>query len=529
MFKTMSKTLEEPLTGISHKPKPKLDSARRLAFSGVLLVLFLSSFNLTVVGTVLPKVVSELGGMHLYAWVFTAYSLATTVSIPIFGRLSDIYSRRNMLLWGILLFALGSTGIALVQNMPQLIALRALQGIGGGALMGLSFAALADIFEPKEQSKYQGVTGSIYGISSLLGPPAGGLIADLAGWRWVFPLNLPLALVAFWVIWRYLPKNEAHPNTHIDFLGAGLLIAGLVPLLTGLSLLPSLGLAHLAVWGQLLGGAVVLGSFAWWQTRSPGPILQPSLFRNPVFAISTVAMLLSTSGLYAGILYLPLYMQAVKGMSAAASGMILSPFMLGTVITSTISGMIISRTGRYKGLILSGLVIMAVALIGSGQLAPETPVWLALTLSTLLGLGLGPVNPVFNLIVQQAVPKHEIGSAMGGLRFFNQMGGTLGATLFGLVMSHSLLSQGKIPAPPELPSQVITATASTDILTNAPLLQQLQSQLHSAAQWAAYEHVLHGLRVLMSLSLDQVFLTAAIFAGLAFGVTLLLPPALLKE
>lgn len=508
---------------------PESGKARKLAFSGILLVLFLSSFNLTVVGTVLPKVVAELGGMDLYAWVFTAYSLATTVSIPIFGRLSDIYSRRNILLWGIALFAIGSTGIALVNDMSWLIALRAVQGLGGGALMGMSFAALADIFEPRELSRYQGLTGSVYGVSSLLGPPAGGLIADHFGWRWVFPLNLPLALIAFGVIWHFLPKNPPHPNTHIDFLGAGLLTAGLVPLLTGLSLLPQLGAAHPGSWLLMVLGAGLLVTFGWWQTRSPGPLLEPSLFRNPVFAVSSLAMLLSTAGLYAGILYLPLYMQAVKGLSATASGMILSPFMLGMVLTSSLSGWLISRTGRYKGLILTGLVVMVVALMGAGCLTPASPVWLALTLSTLLGFGLGPVNPVFNLLVQQAVPRHEIGAATGGLRFFNQMGGSLGATLFGLVMSHSLISQGRLPAPPELPASVLAATASPGILTNAPLLQQLQSQLQTAAQLSAYQTVLDGLRSLMSVSLDQVFLLAAVFSGLAFAVTLLLPPALLKD
>lgn len=510
----------------------QMNTAKRLAFIGVLLVLFLSSFNLTVVGTILPKVVAELGGMDLYAWVFTAYSLATTLSIPIFGRLSDIYSRRNVLLWGILLFALGSSLMGLVQNMYQLIGLRALQGIGGGALMSMSIAALADIFEPRERGKYQGLTGSVYGVSSVVGPLLGGLLADQLGWRWVFPLNLPFALLAFWVIARFLPKNPPHENTHIDYLGAALLTAGLVPLLIGLSLAGRLGWQAPWVWGQSLAGLLVLGVFGWWQQRSPGPILKPSLFQNPVFAVSTLAILLSTAGLYAAILYLPLYMQSVKGMSAVASGMVLSPLMLGMVLTSSLSGWLISRYGHYKGLILGGLVIMSSSLAAASWLQPASPLWWVFCVATLLGCGLGPVNPVFNLIVQLAVPRQEIGAATGGLRFFNQMGGTLGATLFGLLMTRDFVNHHQdfvSAAQQQLPSQVQQAVNAPDILTNASLLQQLQAQLQSPQQLLHFEQALQGLRQLMAFSLDHIFLWAAGFALLALVVTLRLPAGLLQQ
>lgn len=505
---------------------------KRLAFTGVLLVLFLSSLNLTVVGTVLPKVVAELGGMNLYAWAFTSYSLATTISIPIFGRLSDIYSRRNILLIGIVLFAIGSTLIGLVQSMPQLILLRGLQGIGGGILMSMSIAALADIFEPRERSKYQGLTGSVYGLSSVVGPLVGGFLADQVGWRWVFPLNLPFAIVSFWFIARFLPKNPAHENTHIDYLGAALLTGALLPLLVGLSMSGSMAWSSPWVWGQLLLGSGLLAAFIWWQHRSPGPILEPALFKNKVFAISTLAMLLSTAGLYAAILYLPLYMQSVKGMSASASGMVLSPLMLGMVLTSTLAGWLIARNGRYKTLILMGLVLMTLTLWAASHLGPGSSLLFTLGIATLLGCGLGPVNPVFNLIVQLAVPPQEIGAATGGLRFFNQIGGTLGATLFGLLMTRDFVVHQETFAVSEavqLPVAVQQALSGPDVLTNATLLNGLQQQLQASHQVDLLQQVLAGLRSLMSLSLDHIFLLAALFSGLAFFVTLRLPGRLLQE
>lgn len=510
-----------------------MTSAKRLAFMGVMLVLFLSSFNLTVVGTILPKVVAELGGMDLYAWVFTAYSLATTISIPIFGRLSDIYSRRNVLLWGIVLFAFGSSLMGLVQNMYQLIGLRALQGVGGGALLGISIAALADIFEPRERGKYQGLTGSVYGVSSVVGPLLGGLLADHLGWRWVFPLNLPFALISFWFIARFLPKNPPHENTHIDYPGVILLTLGLVPLLIGLSRAGQTSWQDPLVWALIGGGAVLLIGFTIWQRLSPGPIIEPGLFKNPVVSVSTIAMLFSTAGLYAAILYLPLFMQSVKGMSATISGMVLSPLMLGMVITSSASGWLISHKGRYKALILTGLVMMSLTLAGAGWLLhPESPIWLALLLATFLGCGLGPVNPVFNLIVQLAVPRQEIGAATGVLRFFNQIGGTLGATIFGLLMTQSLTQHRQdlvnaVQTP--LPAPVREAVLSPGLLTNAPLMQKLHEQLHSSSQLQALEQAIHALRQLLSLSLNEIFLWAALFSALAFLITLCLPSGLLKS
>lgn len=503
--------------------------SQRMALLGVMLVLFLSSFNLTVVGTILPKVVAELGGMGLYAWVFTAYSLATTLAIPIFGRLSDIYSRRNILLIGIVLFAVGSTLMGLVTHMGQLIALRTVQGIGGGALMSMSIAALADIFGARESSKYQGLTGAVYGLSSLVGPLLGGVLADAVGWRWVFPLNLPFALIAFVMIAKYLPKSEPHPNTYIDYLGALLLSLGLLPVLIGLSLSSYYGWSHPGVWGQVSGGLILLGAFVWWQHRSPGPIISPELFRNPVVAISTVGILFSTAGLYAAILYLPLYMQSVKGLSATYSGLVLSPLMLGMVATSSLSGWLMSRRGKYKGLILGGLLVMSLGLGLAGQLTAQSPVGFVIALAVLLGLGLGPVNPVFNLIVQLAVPRAMIGSAVGTLRFFNQMGGTLGATFFGWIMLKTFQGPAaQFNSKVALPASVTQATQSPDILTNRPLLDGLQSQLTSVAQMEAFQQVLSHLRGLMSLSLEHIFLWAAGLSLLAFVVTLKLPPRLME-
>lgn len=498
-----------------------------LAFVGILTVLFLSSLNLTVVGSAMPRVISDLGGFHLYAWAFTAYSLATTITIPIVGTISDKYGRRPMILLGIVIFTLGSVGLGFVQNMEQLIALRALQGVGGGTLMAMSFTAIADLFTPIERGRYQGYTGAVWGVSSVVGPLVGGFLTDHFGWRSVFFVNLPFALLALYFIWSFFRLPATGAKGHFDGLGAALL-AGAV---TTLTLAMSWGGGTYA-WDSprilgLLAATLVLG--AWYVLHSRHqvrPILDLSLLRDKSVAIASAAGFLVSAGMYAAILYLPLYMQGVRGSSASGSGMALAPLMGGLILTSTLSGQVVSRTGRYKWLIMLGALVATVALALSAGLGLTTPMWVAVGLMVLLGLGLGPVNSQLTLAVQNAAPREKMGSATSGNQFFRQIGGTLAVSLFGALVNAHLASElvGKLPAAAKaLPAQFQDAIANPNLLTSPQATQKLGEALSNMGHPELLEGIQSALKIVMVGAIDQVFLLSAVLVGLAFLLTIVLP------
>ncbi|WP_019008309.1 MDR family MFS transporter [Deinococcus aquatilis] len=500
---------------------------KMLAFVGILTVLFLSSLNLTVVGSAMPRVISDLGGFHLYAWAFTAYSLATTITIPIVGTISDRYGRRPLILLGIGIFTLGSVLLGTAQDMNQLIAYRALQGIGGGTLMAMSFTAIADLFTPIERGRYQGYTGAVWGVSSVVGPLVGGFLTDHFGWRSVFFVNLPFALAAAYFIWRFFRLPAPGVRGHFDALGAALL-AGTVSTLT---FALSWGGGTYA-WGSapilgLLAATVVLG--AWYivhsrhQTR---PILNLRLLKDRGIAVASLAGFLVSAGMYAAILYLPLYMQGVKASSASGSGLALAPLMFGMILTSTLSGQLVSRTGRYKVLILGGALIATVALLLATQLGTTTPLWVAVGTMVLLGIGLGPVNSQLTLAVQNATPPQLMGSATGGNQFFRQIGGTLAVSLFGaLVNAHlaSNLSSALPAAAQNLPQSVQDAVANPSLLTSPQATAQLGAGLGKLGSADLLAPILAALRNVMAGAIDEVFLIAGVLVGVAFLITWLLP------
>ncbi|AIZ44318.1 multidrug transporter [Deinococcus radiopugnans] len=502
-----------------------------MAFVGILTVLFLSSLNLTVVGSAMPRVISDLGGFHLYAWAFTAYSLATTITIPVVGTISDRVGRRPLILLGIAVFALGSVGLGFAHNMEQLIVLRAVQGIGGGALMAMSFTAIADLFTPIERGRYQGYTGAVWGVSSVVGPLVGGFLTDHLGWRSVFFVNLPFALLAAYFIWRFfrLPKPVIAPGTgrSFDALGATLL-AGAV---TTLTLAMSWG-GGTYPWTSatilgLLAGALALGvGYAFHSRRQERPILDLGLLKDRGIATASLAGFLVSAGMYAAILYLPLYMQGVRGSSASGSGLALAPLMGGMILTSTLSGQLVSRTGRYKKLIVAGAFVAAGALVLASTLSLTTPMWLAVGTMVLLGIGLGPVNSQLTLAVQNASPREKLGSATSGNQFFRQIGGTLAVSLFGALVNAQLAGKlgAQLPAAAKtLPAPLQEAIASPNLLTSPEASAQLGGALEKLGQPELLPQITAALRNVMVGAIDEVFLVSAILVALAFVAALLLP------
>ncbi|GGL16200.1 MDR family MFS transporter [Deinococcus radiotolerans] len=508
-------------------PREKL-----LAFVGILTVLFLSSLNLTVVGSAMPRVISDLGGFHLYAWAFTAYSLATTITLPIVGTISDRYGRRPLILLGIAVFTLGSVLLGFVQNMEQLIVLRAVQGIGGGTLMAMSFTAIADLFTPIERGRYQGYTGAVWGVSSVVGPLVGGFLTDHLGWRSVFFVNLPFALLAAYFIWRYFRLPAPGARGHFDALGALLLGASV----TTLTLALSWGGGTYAwgsaiILGLLAATVLTFGAYAWHSARQERPILDLRLLKDRGIAIASIAGFLTSAGMYAAILYLPLYMQGVRGSSASGSGLALAPLMFGMILTSTLSGQVVSRTGRYKNLILIGGLVATGALLLATTLGTATPILIAVGIMVLLGLGLGPVNSQLTLAVQNAAPREQLGSATSGNQFFRQIGGTLAVSLFGALVNAHLNANLAAQLPEQartLPAPVQDAIANPNLLTSPQATAQLGAGLGKLGDANLLQPILDALRGVMAGAIDQVFLVSAVLVGLAFLATIALPERPLK-
>lgn len=430
---------------------------RLVTLFAVLLALFLGALDQTIVATALPRIVQDLDGVTRYAWVATAYLLASTAMVPIYGKLADIASRRTVEVWAIGLFLAGSVlcGLAgefgplpvLGDGMTQLIVFRAVQGVGGAGLFAMAFIVIADLFPPAERGKYQGFVGAAFGIASVLGPLLGGFLTDhadgwvpgVAGWRWVFYVNVPFGAVALWFVLRRMPRFDPVEGGRIDYLGAALLVGGLVPFVLALQLdkqaYPWAGPVTL---GLLAGGAALLAGFAVRSARAADPLLDLGLFRQRVFSASVAALFFYGGGFLGLVVFLPLYLVNVLGTSATAAGVALIPLSLGVVFGATVSGQIVSRVGRYKRFMVGGGLVFVVGVFGLSRLTVDTSFATILVLMVVCGLGVGPTLPLFPLAVQNAVDVRKLGQATSATQFFRQIGGAVGTAALGAVLALTL-------------------------------------------------------------------------------------------
>ena len=506
---------------------------RMAAFGGVLAVLFLSSLNMTVVGTALPRIIAELEGFDLYAWAFTSFSLAATVTLPIYGRISDVIGRRPVLLTGIVAFTVASLLAGASQSMAQLVAFRAIQGIGGGALISMSWAAIGDIFAPRERGRYQGLTGAVFGVSSVVGPLVGGLLTDTLGWRWVFFVNVPVAIVAFEIVRRYLPRSERRPGSGFDLPGTALLITGTVPLLVALTWAgTTYPWSDVRVVSALALAAVALTGFVLVQLRSSHPTLDPALFRDRTYRVANIAAFLTGIGLFGAVIYLPLYIQGVQGGSAAASGFVLAPMMIGVVLGSTLSGWLASRTGRYRRWIAIGVALMAVGFAATATFGPDTPLGTVVAWMVVLGAGIGPTNSLLTLAVQNALPIHLLGAATSANQFFRQIGGTLGVTVFGAMVAGRVragLPDLLASDASRLPAPVLESLSDPNLLTDPDRVAAVRETVVPLLGADGFQAFLASLRGLLGGAVSEVFVVALVVTVVALGVVARLPEAELDD
>jgi EmrB/QacA subfamily drug resistance transporter len=432
------------------QPTPPLDDApvhvdhraRMEILGAILLTMFLSALDQTVVGTALPRIVTDLSGNELYVWVVTVYLLAATVTGPIYGKLSDQFGRRPMMMIGVSLFLAGSLLCGLSQEMWQLIVFRGIQGLGAGAIFPIALAVIGDLFSPRERGKYQGLFGGVFALASILGPALGGFLTDTISWHWIFLINLPLGIVALGVLWRLLPSVR-HPEVvqQVDYLGAAVFAAAIIPFLLGLTNAQSGNWNDPQVGGLILVGLLLGAVFVWVESRAIEPILPLELFRNRTVAASIVAMFLITFGFFGGVIFLPRWFQFVLGSSATESGYQMLPLMIGVMASSIVSGQIVARTGRYKWMTVGAMALASLGLFLMTGLRADTDVTTVWVWMLLAGIGIGPSFAIFTIVVQSAVEGRILGAATSALTFFRQVGGSVGLALAGAIFGSSLTAE----------------------------------------------------------------------------------------
>lgn len=513
-------TQASPALAVESEYEQPLYSRREtlLTMMGVLLVMLLSALDQTIVATALPRIITNLNGFDQYTWVSTAYLLTSTVTVPIYGKLSDIFGRKPIFMIGVVVFLAGSAMSGAAQTMTQLILFRGFQGIGAGALMPIAMTVVGDLFTPRERGRWQGITGAVFGLASILGPTLGGWISDNFTWRWIFYVNLPVGIVALLVLIFLMPSLHAKDRkTTIDYIGCILIALGTVPVLLGFTWAgTTYPWGSWQVLGLIIGGAVVLGLFflyeIWAERRNAQPIIEPSLFKSGIFSVSSIVTVIFGVGLFGSVSFIPLFIQGVVGSSATNSGVLLMPLMLTAMVASVISGQLVARFGRYKWLTI---LSMAISVAGSYLLfrldvhSGNTDVVIAMLV---LGLGMGVGMSLYTLIVQNALPQ-KMAQATSSLTFFRQIGATIGLAAMGSLMISAFPSAFSSALPASvakaLPPSVLSQFSNPNTLLSP--VQASGPQLpHTPQALALYQQIMDAMKQALATSLHNVFVLCLI-------------------
>ena len=526
-------TLEEdPALGLPIRAKLEILFA-------VMLGLFLGALDQTIVGPALPTVVTQLAGNDIYVWAVTIYLLTSTISVPFWGKLSDLYGRKPMFMIGITVFLIGSALSGLSQNMTELIAFRGIQGIGAGSLFPVALAVIGDLFTPAERGKYQGLFGAVFGIAFVVGPLVGGFLTEHISWHWIFYVNVPIGLVSLYFIWRLLPTvKNARATRNFDILGGAIFTVAISFLLVGLTQKGQINATThgLNDWTEpTVGGFIAIALigivlFVLAELRAKEPIVPLHLFRIRTYTASMIATFFAAFAFFGAIIFLPRWFQIVQGFTPTFSGLAALPLMVGLIFSSIVSGQIVARTGRYKWLTVGAIAMMALATGLMSLLRTDTPLPVVWFWMFLAGLGVGPTFAVFTIIVQNAVPFHELGVATSNLTFFRQIGGTVSLAIVGTLFASSFKDQ-LVPSltADGVPAQIVTGfsqgggggfdfnslTGTGDL--GATILAQTPAQFRPAIE-PYIGNIVNGIHDAFSLAVASTFwigVVAAIIAALA--------------
>ncbi|UII58633.1 MFS transporter (plasmid) [Cytobacillus spongiae] len=494
----------------------------------IMSAMLFAALNQTIVGTALPRIISEIGGIDYYSWVFTIFMLTSSVTAILVGKLSDMYGRKPFILLGIGVFMVGSFLNGLSSSIFQLIIFRGIQGFGAGMIMSTAFTAVGDLFSPRERGKWQGLMSSVFGLASVFGPTLGGWIVDNADWHWVFWVFLPVGFIAFGMIYKMFPSQTPNKGLKVDYLGSIMLTLTIIPLLLAFTWggneyewvsLPIIGLLSATIISFVL--------FIITETKASNPVLPLHLFKNKVFTLSNIIGFILGAGMFGAIMYMPFFIQGVMGTSATKSGLVMMPMTLSMVIASTVGGQMITKTGKYKFLALIGLLVMSIGMILLSFMDSNTTNSTALVNIIIVGTGLGLSFPVFTLTVQNAVQHKFLGVSTAATQLFRQIGGTIGVAIMGTVMNTSMSSRmtEKMAEVKDLPlhmtpetSEVFKQLQDPQNIMNSEKLKELQSTLPPEYQ-GVYSSILDGVRESLSFALTNVFFIGAIILLLGLVLT----------
>ena len=517
-----------PVSLIALPPRAKL-----AILGAILLTLFLASLDQTVVGTALPRIVTDLNGSSLYAWVVTAYLLTSTVTVPIYGKFSDVFGRKVMLMIGVALFLLGSWLSGASQNMNELVAFRAVQGLGAGALFPIVIAIIGDLYSPRERGRFQGLFGAVFAVSFIVGPFIGGWITDHISWHWVFYVNVPFGVASLVVLWIVLPgigRRRASVRD-LDYLGIVFFTAGVVPFMLGLTNKGNVSsTGQLASWSDLdVSGYIALGLgvlviFLFIESRAREPIIPLDLFKGRDYAVSMAAVFVFGVAMFAAVIFMPRFYQTVRGVSATASGYYIWPLLVGLMGGSIGTGLLISRLGRYKWLMTAGAVVMVLGGFLLTHLTAGMPDWELWGWMLVLGLGIGPTMAGFTVVVQNLVPLDRLGVATSTLTFLRQIGASVGLAAAGTVFSSSFA--GRLPAnlaDQGVPQPVITQLVKlSGVLQNVGNGRDVLERLLPGSLHSLIPKVIAGSNDAIALAIGDLFWITVVAGVLGLVFTLML-------
>ncbi|MFI5283170.1 MAG: MDR family MFS transporter [Candidatus Dormibacterales bacterium] len=480
-----------------------------LATAGTMLALLLAALDQTIVGTALPRIVADLNGLDRLAWVTTAYLVTSTTMTPIAGKLGDLFGRKPFLLVGMIGFVAASALCGLSQDMTQLIVARGIQGIFGGVLFATVFTIIGDLFPPEQRGRAQGLFGAVFGLSSVVGPTAGGFITDHWSWRWVFEVNIPVGIIAVAVVTAGLPYVKSKASWRdIDFWGAATLAAGVVPLLIALTITRDHAWTSPEVMGLLALATVMLATFVYVESRVEHPIVPLQLFKNPTFTVSMVVGFLTAFGMFGSILFTPLVFQGVLGISATNSGALITPMMFGLLGASTATGFVMRRIAKYRYLGTLGVAVMIFGMWLLSQVNPSTPEWHVVADLIVVGAGIGTTFPLYLTAVQVALPREFLGVASSQIQFWRNLGGTVGSAILGAVLANRL--------PDYLQTRVTALNLPAQVVQNLPKTASANSILDPTLIAKLPPAFVHAIRLALSDTLHDIYM----FAGVILIVAL---------